>query len=685
MTAFHHFAQALKARFDVLSQHELFITNPDKEALWNDYLQAFPAGTNPIFRERTEHDCSCCRNFVKNLANVIAIVDGKILTLWDNPEQYQYPYDVVANVLRVTTLAYPISGLFRAEMPTYGTVSNIERLADGSTREWKHLHGNVARRHQFNPKKPNEVGEYATSVAMFKRALGIAKDEAGNLLPGLRPEAFTTVLELIDSNSLYRGAEFRASVQEFYNLGMDYVAYPEGQDSDAFIWATASNPVVRIRNTSIGTLLTDLSEGVDLQTAVASFEKKVAPENYKRPTALITPRMIEDALKTVDELGLRDALDRRFAKLSDVSVNDVLWVDNAARTQMKDSLASALLAAAVPAVGPVDKQAIRIDIERFLTDVLPQASEIKALVRNIHQGNLMTLTAPVHADSGQLFKWGNDFAWMYRGNLTDSIKEKVKRAGGNTNAPLRISLAWFNSDDLDIHVYEPDGNRIYFGNPCGKLDVDMNRAAVGPNNNAIDPVENVSFTLPSDGVYRVAVNNFSKRGTSNPGFVIELESHGQVQQFSYAKALRSSETVVVGSFNVAGGKIGKVEFKDLTGGSQPTQVWGITTENFVPVSSVMLSPNHWHGQAVGNKHYLFTLDGCLSDEPARGIANEYLVPALDKHRKVFEVLGAKTMCPVVPEQLSGLGFSSTKRDTLTVQVATGNQRKTYEITFGGEA
>lgn len=684
MTAFHNFAQAVQARFAALSQHELFVTNPDKDALWSAYLNAFPKGTNPIFRERTEHDCSCCRQFIKNLANVVALVDGKLLTLWDNPEAFEYPYDVVATALREFTRGHPINGLFRAELPQYGAVSNIERLEDGSTREWKHLHGNVLRRHQAVSDSAAQQGQYATSVAMFKRALGMP-NEAGEAQQGIRIDAITTVLDLIDSNSLYRGAEFRASVQQFFDLGKQMAFLKPGQETDAFVWATSSNPVVRIRNTSIGTLLTDLSEGVDLQTAVASFEKKVAPENYKRPTALITSRMIEDALKTVNELGLRDALDRRFAKLSDVSVNDVLWVDNAARTQMKDSLASALLAAAVPAVGPVDKQAIRIDIERFLTDVLPQASEIKALVRNIHQGNLMTLTAPVHADSGQLFKWGNDFAWMYRGNLTDSIKEKVKRAGGNTNAPLRISLAWFNSDDLDIHVFEPNGNRIYFGNPCGKLDVDMNRAAVGPNNNAIDPVENVSFTLPSDGVYRVAVNNYSKRGTSNPGFVIELESHGQVQQFSYAKALRGSETVVVGSFNVAGGKIGKVEFKDLTGGSQPTQVWGITTENFVPVSSVMLSPNHWHGQAVGNKHYLFTLDGCLSDEPTRGIANEYLVPALDKHRKVFEVLGAKTMCPVVPEQLSGLGFSSTKRDTLTVQVATGNQRKTYEITFGGEA
>lgn len=684
MTAFHNFAKAIQQRFEQLSQHELFVTNPDKDALWSAYLNTFPKGTNPIFRERTEHDCSCCRQFIKNLANVVALVDGKLLTLWDNPEAFEYPYDVVATALREFTRGHPISGLFRAELPQYGAVSNIERLEDGSTREWKHLHGNVLRRHQAVSDSAAQQGQYATSVAMFKRALGLSVDEHGNPQKGLTPYAFKTVLELIDNNSLYRGAEFRASVQAFYDLGQQFVKTPLGEASDVFLWTTAANPVVRIRNTSIGSLLDDLSNGVPLEQAVIAYEKKVAPENYKRSSALITPRMIDDAMQTVNSLGLRDALDRRFATLKDVSVNDVLWVDNGVRSQMKDSLVEGLLAAAVPAVNAkAEAQAIPVSIDAFMSLILPQASEIKALVKNVQQGNLMSLTAPVHVDSGQLFKWGNDFAWSYKGNLTDSIKEKVKAAGGNTNAALRISLGWFNGDDLDLHVIQPDGKRIYFGYKDGKLDVDMN--AGGPRNST-DPVENISFTRPQDGTYKVLINQFALRSRDNPGFVIELEADGQVQQFSYRKPLANKTTLIVGDLVYRDGRIVEVKFdSDVVGGSQPTAVWGITTETFVPVSTVLLSPNHWHGQAIGNKHYLFILEGCASDEPARGIYNEYLIPALDKHRKVFEVLASKTLCPVVPEQLSGLGFSETKRDTLTVQVTLGNQRKTYAISFGASA
>lgn len=414
---------------------------------------------------------------------------------------------------------------------------------------------------------------------------------------------------------------------------------------------------------------------MDLEAAVRSFETKVAPTNYKRTTALITPRMVQDAMKTIGELGLEPALQRRLAKLSDVSVNNVLWVDRGVQPLMKDGLQSVLMAAAT-APAPASANAQDIEIDRFMAEILPTARGMDLHVRNSHLTNFVTLTAPVNANTGQLFKWANDFAWSYDGNLTDSIREKVKRAGGNVDAKLRFSLAWYNLDDLDIHVHAPGGEHIYYANKCGKLDVDMN-AGYGRTR---QPVENVSFVAPRDGAYRVIVNQFSRRETTDIGFSMEIVSGTSVMQLSYAKGVTGN--VEVGQFVVKNGQIVEATFgPGIVASDLPQTKWGLRTEGMVKVQTVMFSPNYWDQNAVGNKHWFFMLEGCRVEEPMRGIYNEFLSSALEKHRKVFEVLGDKTKCPVVEDQLSGLGFSSTRGDTVAVSVKTDRSTRLYNINF----
>lgn len=92
----------------------------------------------------------------------------------------------------------------------------------------------------------------------------------------------------------------------------------------------------------MGTLLIDLSNGVDLERAVKSYENIMAPSNYKRPTALITKKQIEAAQKKVEELGLTDALPRRHARVEDISVNDVLFVNRDTRARMKGGIFDSL-------------------------------------------------------------------------------------------------------------------------------------------------------------------------------------------------------------------------------------------------------------------------------------------------------------------------------------------------------
>jgi hypothetical protein len=487
-------------------------------------------------------------------------------------------------------------------------------------------------------------------------------------LKEITPETTSTIKDLIAAGSLYKGAEFGRNVDLFLELQR---AYQASADREAFLWENLDHPYARFRNTAIGTLAVDLSEGVELERAVKSFETKVAPQNYKRPAALVTPKMIEQAVGTLKSLGLEGAVHRRYATLPDISVNNVLFVNREVQGQMKDGLTTLLMASAAKPKPMKLEDAPEITIEGLLQ---LQPTSIDLLVQNSHQSNFMSLTTS--DDPARLFKWDNQFAWSYDGDVTDSIKEKVKRAGGNvTNAALRISLAWSNYDDLDIHADTPDG-RIYYGNKDTVLDVDMNAGG----GRSRQPVENLSWTAKRlrDGNYSVHVNQFSRRETIDVGFQLEIEHQGRIQQFSYDKPVNGNVYCV--TFKIVRGVMQDLKVSDpnLVGGGIPQTKWGITTEQLVPVDTLLASPNHWDGQGVGAKHWFFILKDCKNPGEARGIYNEFLRSDLEAHRKVFELLGAKTKCPYSASQLSGVGFTAARNDAVTVIV---NGNRPYRITF----
>jgi hypothetical protein len=213
------------------------------------------------------------------------------------------------------------------------------------------------------------------------------------------------------------------------------------------------------------------------------------------------------------------------------------------------------------------------------------------------------------------------------------------------------------------------------------LDVDMN-AGGGHTREA---VENVVWTsTPPDGAYRVVVNNFAQRETSNPGFVIEVESDGRPSHYSYNKIVRTGQDVVVVTLHVKSGRVERVEVGDpgITASNISQEKWGLKTEQYVKVTAVMLSPNYWGDNAVGNKHTFFVLEGAKNDEATRGFYNEFLHPRLESHRKVFEVIADKTKCQPTEGQLSGLGFSSTKKDTFIVRAHQGKRQRIFNVNVG---
>lgn len=687
---FPTFAKIVAASFQaVVKAPQVYVTSVDGDALYQRYLAAFPAGTNPIFRKQTEHECSCCRHFIRRAGNIVSVSDhGVVRTIWDEvAKEAPYPYEFVADALREAVLAADISDLYRvgSRESSFGAATTRSLDDGGRALTWSHLHTGAIPVALQAASPDQDRGDYRTTVQVFAR--GLAE---------LAPAALDTVLALIEANNLYRGAEHKTAVVQFMAAQRAFQAKGPRERS-VFAWTNAVGPASRFRNTVIGTLVQDISEGIDVERAVASFEAKVAPTNYKRTSAVITPAMVKAAMQTIEALGLEPALERRFAAIGDVSVNDVKWVDGAVKPAMKGGLTDTLMQVATTA-SPLDarkdeERAEDIGLDDFVERVLPTAASVEVLLKGEHLGNLMSLTAPVHPEPRRLFRWDNDFAWSYGGNVADSIAERVKKAGGKVEgAVLRISLSWFNFDDLDLHVHEPAGrglhglmDHIYYANKTGAsggvLDVDMNAGG----GNTREAVENVvwSSKMP-DGGYQVVVNNFSQRETSDIGFVVEVECGGKLSHYSYNKQVRNRTDVRVATLHMKNGRVDRVETGDpaITASNIAVTRWGLTTEQYVKVDAVTLSPNYWGDNAVGNKHTFFVLHGAKNDEPTRGIYNEFLHPRLEPHRKVFEVIGDKTKCQPTDGQLSGLGFSSTKRTSFVARVQRGKRQRLYNVRVG---
>lgn len=120
-----------------MAKSELYIVDIDRDAIWSTYIGAFPPGTNEIFRERTEHDCSCCKSFIRQVGGVVSIANGSIVTAWD-VDTVGYPYDTVSTALADYVRSLPIRGVFRTPESRHGAEMTPE-VVDGETIRWKHF------------------------------------------------------------------------------------------------------------------------------------------------------------------------------------------------------------------------------------------------------------------------------------------------------------------------------------------------------------------------------------------------------------------------------------------------------------------------------------------------------------------------------------------------------------------
>lgn len=661
---YKQYREIIASKFRSLATNGYLYKAVDRDKIVEIFLSGFTE------EQRQEFNCSSCKSFLRQIGGVVGLVNNKPVSIFDVEVDELYQPSTTALKEYVDSL--PITDYFLYPAKVAGVDVNFDSERDLM---WNHFFLEIPSNYREKERDiPSKLAERRSKRDVFFRALS-----------ELTPQSLEIVLELISQNSLYRGNEFRPSLVKFQELQREFLAMPDDQrDGWSYITASVVSPAVAsIRNSAIGTLLIDLSSDVDLETAVTKFEKVVAPTNYKRTSALVTPKMLEAAKATVTELSLASALYRRFANESDIPSNHLLFKGDRIVT-VPSPFDNVTTVKPKPTLSKVEE----IPVADFINNVIPKASKIEALVENRHLPNLVTLLTETNPNSGQLFKWDSPISWSYSGGVADSMKERVKSAGGNVEGELRFSIQWNddgnNDIDFDAHCIEPKGgDHIYFGTFCrperskrgGQLDVDI----INPGKNIA--VENITYpklSIKEGEVYKFYVNNYSSY-TSKGGFSAEIELLGQIHSFVCEKNLRGAQNVQVATVVCENGQVKVVPAEGITHGTSSIQKWKLETSRYYKVSHIMNSPNHWEGSS-GNKHLFFILSDAVCDEKPRAMLNEFLRQDLEVHRKVFELLGGSIQIAETDNQLSGLGFSETVRNELIVKVS-GQITRELKIKF----
>lgn len=705
-------SRLIQAQFNKMcATGKLFRSSVPGTDVWNLYLNSFAKEDDPVFRDpkSTVHNCNLCKNFIRRYGNIVALDENyNIMTIFDvDPsEEYVRSCNNVSKLLNTSPIGEVFFETFAElnslpyetckktnEMFKLGILKNVKRY----TKEEAEMYGVV---------KPNQIVDFNhLAMSVPKSFVDMSGASVENLMAKYRDsknvfkrameeislDTLKLVRDLIIQNSLLDGQSHLDKIEKFIIYKSTYNTISVNS-RDAWCWvASYDNRYSRFRNELIGTLCVELSQGEELNKACQTWNKRVDPANYMKAIAPITKRQIEEARKFVEENGYEDSFDRRFANIDDIKVSEIKHINNGDGKIQSVSIFDSVKSGTSQHKRNEFDGIEEVSIDKFMKDILPNCTSVEAYLLNGHSGNLVSLTTANVKESKPIFKWTNNYSWTFNGNLAgkSQIKEAVKDQGGKVDGVLRFSIMWAENDiddsDLDAHCIEPYGNEIYFAKPKsynskGNLDIDIQRPQQHKKATNKPVVENITYPSlekMNDGEYRFFVHQYNARNSQ--GFTAEIEFNGETYSYVYDK--RVIDNVDVARVILKNG-VFSINHSIPTSQSVLTtrEIYGLNTNEFHKVSLVCLSPNHWNDNNVGNKHYMFMLDGCKCPTSIRSFHNENLISDLLPHRKVMEVLGISNMIEPTDKQLSGLGFNATVKDELIVRLQ-GNFKRVIKIKF----
>ena len=418
---YEEFLDAIRVHFNnaIANGRPLFKTNV--ENLFDVFLNNLPPDA------RQHYTCNACRSFVRRYGDLITISeDGEMNSvLWGRVPTFFQPS---VDAMREAVMNSRVTNVF---------LSKDKVLGQPITGIWKHMSVELPRERLLRSriKTPNQQ--------MCEK-----REDYKLLINGLKEypvEAVNQAIGLLDSESLYRSEKCLGVAEWLQKVHMKTSSVSNNKIKNNILWfnvATAPTGFCHIRSTMIGTLLDDIVGGLSFDVVSRRFKDKMNPTQYQRPQAKPSSGNVEQAEKLIEELGLKDSLHRRFARLDEIQT---LWRPSES-TQRKETSGSVF--GHLKTKDSVDIPAMNLPTktmtwDKFNRTVLPNAKSIEYMVKS--KDNFSALVTATYDDAPPIIRWDkednrNPFTWYVY-------------SGGSYATDWNISSGW---NKVNAVTYQPN-------------------------------------------------------------------------------------------------------------------------------------------------------------------------------------------------------------------------------------
>lgn len=352
--------------------------------LFTGYLAGFDE------EHRQHHNCNCCKDFLRKYGNLVGIDKaGHAISLWDiSDEAVPALFKESVRAMYKLTRYADIDGVFKTDELALGVAKagGFDHFFLGLAKS----DVNVAR------------GLDLASVQMAK-----LREDYRTLSAAVfcwKTEHLEQAVNLLKGGTLYRAEKVLGHAEWFLNLHCS-VKQTSSYKRDNLIWqAVASAPAgfCTPRSGMLGSLLDDISAGLEFADIKARFNSKMDPLKYQRAQVAPSAGNIQAADKLVEQMGIKLSLERRYARLDEVKT---IWRPVADKPKAATSGVFAHIEPkGKPAAPVMQTDSKRITWQRFRSMVLPGARKLEFWVPNASEQYCAMLTAR-HDDAPPIIAW----------------------------------------------------------------------------------------------------------------------------------------------------------------------------------------------------------------------------------------------------------------------------------------